>query len=251
MRPPPSRVAVHVRPARRPARRARRRAESARAHVLPGQRQRGQHGASPSQASASPASTSQSTRSDASAVRCRCRCRPCARSRGRPPRRGHDPERVLAAVRLARLVDAEEGDVLSVGRPRDARCTSPPAAPARPALRRAPATTWTAGAGVEVGSLAAIGAERDAFPVGRPGEALDRPVAARQAPRARTGARVLDEEVRVPVEVAVAVVPPVDARDHARQRRGARRQRADGEARSGRPTASASRLPSRRTARRR
>ena len=33
--------------------------------------------------------------------------------------RRHDPQRRLAAVRLARLVDAEEGDVLAVGRPGD------------------------------------------------------------------------------------------------------------------------------------
>ena len=86
---------------------------------------------------------------------------------------------------------------------------------------------------LEIGALAAICAERDAFAVGRPGEALDRPVAARQAPRASTCPRVLDEQVRVPVDVAVSVVSPVGAGDHARQRRGARRQRADGEARYG------------------
>ena len=93
----------------------------------------------------SPAPTSQSMRSEPRA-RCRCRCRPGARSRGAPPAGRHDPERVLAAVRLSRLVDAEEGDVRTVGRPRAARCTSPPGVPARAALRRAAGTTWTAGA---------------------------------------------------------------------------------------------------------
>ena len=157
--------------------------------------------------------------------------------------RRHDPERVLAAVRLARLVDAEEGDVRSVGRPGDepARAREPRQ------LRRLSATRAHdvhGLAALEVGALAAIGAERDALAVGRPGEALDRPVAARQAARAGTGPRVLDEQVRVPVEVAVSVVAPVGAGDHARERRGARRQRADGEARRpDRPTASASRLP--------
>ena len=41
------------------------------------------------------------------------------------------------------------------------------------------------GCGIDVGALAAVGAERDARPVGRPREALDRPVAAREAARSR------------------------------------------------------------------
>jgi len=144
--------------------------------------------------------------------------------------RRNDPERVLAAKGLACLVDTEEGDVRTIGRPGDEPAG---AGEPRQLLGLSPARRHDVHGlpALEVGALAAIGAERDAPPVGRPGEALDRPLAPGQAAGTGTGPRILEKEVGGAVEVAVSVVPPVGARDHTGERRGARRERADGEAR--------------------
>ena len=173
----------------------------------------------------------------------RCRWRPCARSRGLPPPAGtiqsesSQPYGSPASSMPAKATCAPSGDHdTNLHEPgnRASSSGSPPRA----------RTTCTDCAALEIGALAAICAERDAFAVGRPGEALDRPVAARQAARASTRPRLLDEQVRVPVDVAVSVVSPVGAGDHARQRLGcpppAGRRRS---APPGSATASASRPP--------
>ena len=218
--PAAGRVAVHVRPRPCQLAPARRRAGSARARVCPATRQRAR---------------SRPPRPVPASGRCRVdlvvdevggvgqmQVQMAARARGRA--------RSPPAAGTTQSESSQPYGSPSSSMPRNATC-SPSGdqetalqEPARRARSRARSPRRYGhdvhgGRRGEIGALARIGAERDALAVGRPGEALDRPVPARQAPRARARARVLHEQVRVPVEVAVSVVPPVDAVDHARQRR--------------------------------
>ena len=124
---------------------------------------------------------------------------PAGREIARRAARGrHDPERVLAAEGLARLVDAEERDVLAVGDHETA--LHEPARRASSAGSPPRADDVDGGRGIESARSPRSAQNAMRFAVGRPREALDRPVAARQAPGPRAGARGLDVEVRVPVE---------------------------------------------------
>ena len=113
-----------------------------------------------------------------------------------------------------------------------ASCTSRRAAPARAGSPPLAATAYTAGACADVGRRRSC-RRRTRCACRR---ATTRCSSTDQSPRvdapcARAGAGRLDEEVHVAIAVALAVVAPVGARDHARERLRSAPQRADGEAR--------------------
>ena len=221
MRPPPRGVAVDVRPAALHLARARRPAGSARARCA-------RRGAAGEITAPGPSQESRAARVDLPvdevagvAPDAGADAEPGARSRARRRR----PARPTASPRsrTARRARRCRG-TRRARRPATRRrcCTSPPGGRARAARRRArarrarpaPASRSARSLGSAQNAMRFASGDQEKLSTDQS------PFVRRRGTRARP--RVLDEQVRMPVEVAVSVETPVDAPDHARERRACR-----------------------------